>query len=97
MACKYGPNVHDEATASMFKFVEHKAKFSMQGGWNKYTPLIFACIYGQFEIVKYLITEIPRLNINKGDKYNRTPLMMACRNGHARIAALLIKHNAIID
>lgn len=37
-------------------FVEHKAKFSMQGGWIKYTPLIFASIYGNFEIVEYLIT-----------------------------------------
>lgn len=26
--------------------VEHKAKFSMAGGWDKYTPLIYACTYG---------------------------------------------------
>jgi ankyrin repeat protein len=40
---------------------------------------------------------VNKLNINKGDKYNRTPLIMACRNGHTNIAALLIKHNANIE
>ena len=40
---------------------------------------------------------MPKLNINKGDKYQRTPLLMACRNGHARVAALLIKHNADLN
>ena len=44
-----------------------------------------------------MIERIPRLNINKGDKFKRTPLLMACRNGHADIATLLIKHNADME
>ncbi len=59
--------------------------------------MIFACIYGRFEIAEHLIKEIPKLNINKGDKYNRSPLMMASRNGHAKIAALLLKYHADAD
>jgi ankyrin repeat protein len=77
--------------------VEHRGKFSQLGGYDKYTPLIYACAYGQFEVVKLILEKVPRLNINKGDKYKRTPLIMAVRNGHADIAALLIKHNAQLD
>ena len=77
--------------------MDHKAKFSMAGGWDKYTPLIYACTYGQFEVVEYMLNNVPRLNLNKGDKYKRTPLIMAVRNGNVDVAALLIKHNADID
>lgn len=69
----------------------------MAGGWDKYTPLIYAATYGNFDVVQYLLNNVPRININKGDKYARTPLIMACRNGHLKIAALLIKHYADID
>ena len=59
--------------------------------------MIYACTYGNYEIAEYLLEKIPRINVNKGDKFDRTPLLMTCRNGHANIAALLIKHNANID
>lgn len=43
-ACQYGvSNIQN-----LDLLVEHKAKFSMAGGWDKYTPLIYACTYGQF-------------------------------------------------
>jgi ankyrin repeat protein len=41
-----------------------------------------------------MIKLVPRLNLDKGDKYKRTALLMACRNGHAKIVALLMKHHA---
>lgn len=77
--------------------MEYKAKFSMAGGWDKYTPLVYAATYGNFEVVKYFLEHVTRLNVNKGDKYKRTPLIMAVRNGNLQIAALLIKHNADLD
>ena len=64
------------------------------GGFFKYTPLIYAAIKGHFDIVKALIENIPRLNLNKGDKFSRSALLMACRNGHSNIVSLLIKHRA---
>lgn len=91
--CQYGVN-SEEVLELM---LEHKAKFSQVGGWDKYTPLIYAAAYGNFEVAKFLLEKVPRLNIDKGDKYKRTPLIMAVRNGHANVAALLIKHNANID
>jgi len=59
--------------------------------------LIYACTYGNYEIAEYILKNVARINVNKGDKYKRTPLAMACRNGHANIAALLIKYNCDID
>lgn len=92
-ACQYG--VSDIAVLELL--LNHRAKFSQLGGWDKYTSLIYAATYGNYEAVNYLIENVPRININKGDKYQRSPLLMACRNGHTRIAALLIKHNAKLD
>lgn len=77
--------------------MENRAKMSLAGGWDKYTPLGYAVTYGQYEVVEYFLENVPRININKGDKYQRSPLLMACRNGHVRIAALLIKHNADLN
>lgn len=56
-----------------------------------------AAAYGNYVVVDYLLNNAPKLNIDKGDKYDRTPLLMACRNGNLKIAALLIKYNADID
>jgi len=58
---------------------------------------MYAACYDQYEIVKYMLDKVPRININKGDKYQRTPLIVAVRNGNLRIAALLIKHNADVN
>jgi ankyrin repeat protein len=77
--CQYGS--HSEEVLDLM--LQFRAKFTMAGGWDKYTPLIYAATYGQFEVVKFILEKVPRININKGDKYNRTPLIMASRNGHA--------------
>lgn len=91
--CHYGAS-SEEVLELM---LEYKANFSMAGGLDKFTPLIFAVTYGNFDVANFLLEKVARLNVNKGDKYNRTPLIMACRNGHSRITALLIKHNANLD
>ena len=78
----------------MTLFIESKAKFSQFAGFEKYTPLIYACTYNNLEIAEQFLTRVPRINIDKGDKYKRTPLIMAARNGNSRVLALLLKHNA---
>ena len=94
---QYGCRNEQETAEIVDLFMVNKAKFSMAGGWNKFTPLLYAATYGNIEVVQYFLERVPRININKGDKYKRTPLAMACRNGHAKIAALLIKHNADLE
>lgn len=37
---------------------------------------------------------VPKINLNKGDKFNRTPISLAARNGHPEVIAYLLKHNA---
>jgi ankyrin repeat protein len=56
--------------------------------------LILAASVGEFSIVEALINNVPRLNLNKGDKFKRSPILMACRNGHSNIVALLMKNHA---
>ena len=75
-------------------FVQQKAKFSQAAGFDKYTPLTLAASKGQFRIVEALINNVPRLNLDKGDKFKRTAILMACRNGHSNIVGLLMKHHA---
>jgi len=53
------------------------------------TALHFACAYGHIDCVKYLIEEI-KLKPMAKDKFKRSPLMMAVRNGNLEIAAYLL-------
>lgn len=73
--------------------VQNKAKFTQVAHFNKFTPLIYASIYDNFGACELLLNNIPTLNLNKGDKFGRTPLLMAARNGNLRIVSLLLRHN----
>jgi len=91
-ACQYGASER-----VLEALLEKKAKFTPPGGWDKYTPLEYAATYNQFDVAEFVLTRVPRLNINKGDKFNRSPLLMACRNGNLRVAALLAKYGASLE
>lgn len=54
------------------------------------SPLHLACAYGHIDCVKYLIEEVNLKPLAK-DKYKRTPLMMAVRNGNLEISAYLLQ------
>ena len=66
------------------------------GGWEKMTPLWYSCSYGYYELVDFILT-FTKAKIDKGDKFGRTPLMLACRNGHIKIASLLIRYGANVN
>jgi ankyrin repeat protein len=36
-------------------------------------------------------------NVNQCNKYNDTPLHLACSNGHGEVACMLINHNANVN
>ena len=67
---------------------KNEVKLTDKGGKAKMTPLHFAAAYGHLDCVEFLLD-------NKGkvlakDKFRRTPLAMAVRNGNLKIASLLL-------
>lgn len=52
------------------------------------TPLCWASAYGHLDLINYLLDNKAR-TLSK-DKFKRTPLIMAVRNGHTKIASILL-------
>lgn len=52
------------------------------------TPLMYAAAQGMYDLAEVLLERKARV-LSK-DKYKRTALIMACRNGHTRLASLLL-------
>ena len=88
--CKHRNMNCKNAQGIVQALVGKKAKMTQPAGWNKQTPIGYAAARGDFELTEAIIETVPKVNLNKGDKYNRTPLIMACRNGHANIVGLLL-------
>ena len=55
-------------------------------------PLSWAAAYGRYELCEWLLERKARV-LSK-DKYKRTPLMMAVKNGHLRVASLLLQNGS---
>jgi ankyrin repeat protein len=70
-------------------------KINMGIGRDKIQPLGYAVIHGNFELCEWLIANKAR--VIGQDKFKRTNLIMAVRNGQVRIASLLLKHGAEWD
>jgi len=51
-------------------------------------PLHFAAAQGNYELCQFLLDQ--RARVLAKDKFKRTPLIMACKNGHAKVASLLL-------
>ena len=81
-ACKYG---HVETVKTLLEF---KAKLNVGVGQTRLTPLGWAATYGHLELTEFLLSVKARV-LGK-DKFKRTPLIMAVRNGHSKIASLLL-------
>ena len=82
LACKEG---HTRAVEVLLSY---KAKLNVGCGAERMTPLCFAANYGHEELVKFLIDKKARI-LGK-DKYKRTPLILATKNGHATIVNTLL-------
>ena len=57
-------------------------------GPDRMPPLSWAAAYGRYELCEWLLERKAR-TLSK-DKYKRTPLIMAVRNGHVKVASLLL-------
>ena len=51
-------------------------------------PLHFAAAQGNYELTQFLLER--KAKVLAKDKFKRTPLIMACKNGHAKVASLLL-------
>jgi len=59
------------------------------------TPLIYACIYGYYEIVELLLND-GRIKINLGDDNGgQTAFYLACQNGRTEIVKLLLSNQGV--
>lgn len=56
------------------------------------TPLGWAATYGHYEMAVYLLDN--NASLLSMDKFKRTPLIMAVRNGHTKLASLLIQRGS---
>lgn len=81
-ACKFG---HTEVVAVLLEF---KGRVNSGYGLERMTPLGWAAAYGHYDLCEFLLDKKARV-LGK-DKFQRTPLIMAVRNGHPKIATLLL-------
>ena len=81
-ACKFGK------TEVVKILLEHKVRVNAGCGLIRMTPLCWAAAYGHYELCEFLLDNKARV-LGK-DKYKRTPLILAVRNGHTKIASLLL-------
>ena len=89
-ACKYG---NTEAVKALIQF---KAKPNVGVGAARMTPIIWAAAYGHLELTQYLLDDAKARVLGK-DKFKRTALTMACRNGFTKIASLLLQRGSEWD
>jgi len=54
---------------------------------------MYAAAFGRFELAEYLLDKM-KAGVHQKDKYKRTALIMAVKNGHVRIASLLLKYGS---
>lgn len=71
---------------------ENGAKPSQGVGSNRMTPLHWAAAQGNYQLCEWLLDNKARV-LSK-DKFKRTPLIMAVRNGHTKVASLLLQRGA---
>jgi hypothetical protein len=58
------------------------------------TPLHYAALWGLHSIVEFLIIEHSQDVHSRGFTDNATPLHLASKNGHVKVARMLIEHGA---
>jgi hypothetical protein len=64
---------------------------------NVFSPLILACQYGFFDIIKLLVQHGADVNLIGNPMYGTTPLIETCRQGGAEICELLLQNGAKVD
>ncbi|MCY3974536.1 MAG: ankyrin repeat domain-containing protein [Simkaniaceae bacterium] len=56
------------------------------------TTLMLAAEHGRTEFVRWLLSDVPDVDVTRSDREGRTVLMFAVRGGHKAIVELLVRH-----
>jgi ankyrin repeat protein len=78
-------NGHTKCVEVLLQF---KGRVNAGCGIERMTPLCWAAAHGHYELTEFLLDNKARV-LSK-DKYKRTPLILAVRNGNSKIASLLL-------
>jgi len=73
-------------------FIEKGANINLGSGADRMTPLMYAAALNHYELAEFLINNKARV-LTK-DKFKRSALIMAARNGNAKIVNLLLRKGA---
>jgi len=76
-------------------FLEKGANANVGSGPARMTPLGYAAAYNHYEVCEYLVNNKARL-LTK-DKFKRTPLIMAARNGNIKLVNFFLRKGALWD
>lgn len=86
-ACQFG------SAETILAFIDSGiVKVNAGQGKERLSPLSWAAARGDYDLCVQLLERKGRV-LSK-DKFKRTPLIMACRNGHVKIASLLLQHGS---
>ena len=88
-ACELGDI---ESIKAFLDFSKGKIKVDTSQGEEQMTPLMYAASQGNYELAEFLLDR--EAKVLSKDKFERTALIMAVRNGHTRLASLLLQHGS---
>ena len=87
---------HNDIEDFLSYFNENDNKNRIEDKWiDGSTPLILSVIFGNIEMVEYLLEN--NANIEAKDIFEYTPILWACNKGVNYIIKLLLQHNADIN
>lgn len=87
---------HNDIEDFLSYFNENDNKNRIEDKWiDGSTPLILSVIFGNIEMVEYLLEN--NANIEAKDIFEYTPILWACNKGVNYIIELLLQHNADIN
>lgn len=76
-------------------FMEKEIKLAVGSGFDRLPPLCFAAAFNHFELCDYFLKG--NATLKASDKFKRTPLILAARNGNAKVITLLLQNGALVD
>jgi len=85
----------DEATA--IPYIREGTDLRIREGSRKLTALALACEMGLRGVVDAILHSDRLKNVNYEDKYNNTPLLLACRHDDVEIVRMLVQHGASLN
>ena len=90
------PEILASILAMLQLLLEHEADFNRADEECGWTPCMTAAWWGQAQILTWLL-EHAHVNVNLPDFHGKTPLNLACEQGHVRCVSVLLQHYASLS